>query len=552
MRTSDNLVFCDIETDGLNPSVIWCAVCRHNGVSEVICNEEDFKAYVSRHAPVLFVLHNGIGFDVPVVERLWNFTFDRTLVTDTLVLSRLADPSRSGGHSLRNWGNILGFPKGDHDDWSQLTPAMIDYCIRDTEVTEVLYNRLQTELQDFSQDSIDLEHQVQWIIQEQERNGWLLDQRLCHILCAKFKERMNEIESDLQALFPPIVEERYSEKTGKRLKDKVTVFNVGSRQQVAERLSAKGAVWTELTPTGKPMVDEKTLKENSHVPEAAQVLEYLLLQKRYAQVNSWLEHVQDDGRVHGRVTTNGAVTGRMTHQTPNMAQVPSVNSEFGKECRDCWIVPEGRKLVGVDASGLELRMLAHYMGDEEFTNVLLRDDIHTRNQTAAGLATRPQAKTFIYAFLYGAGDAKIGSIVGGTAGDGNALRKRFLRNTPALETLRERVGQASRKGYLRGLDGRKLWVRSEHSALNTLLQAAGAIIMKRALVLLDDYATQHGIDYRFVGNVHDEIQSEVVTEQAEKYGWLAVECIKAAGISFELRCPLDGEYQIGDTWAETH
>jgi len=547
-----NLVFCDIETDGLNPSVIWCAVCRHNGVSEVICNEKDFKDYVQRKAEATFVFHNGIGFDVPVVERLWNFTFDRSMVTDTLVLSRLAEPSRSGGHSLRNWGNILGFPKGDHEDWSQLSPAMIDYCIRDTEVTEAVYNRLTVELDGFSKESQDLEHQVQWIIQDQERNGWLLDQRLCHILCAKFKERMNEIESDLQALFPPIVEERYSEKTGKRLKDKVTVFNVGSRQQVAERLSAKGAVWTELTPTGKPMVDEKTLKENNHVPEAAQVLEYLLLQKRYAQVNSWLEHVQDDGRVHGRVTTNGAVTGRMTHQSPNMAQVPSVNSEYGEDCRNCWIVPEGRKLVGVDASGLELRMLAHYMGDEEFTNVLLRDDIHTRNQTAAGLATRPQAKTFIYAFLYGAGDAKIGSIVGGSARDGNELRTRFLRNTPALETLRERVGQASRKGYLRGLDGRKLWVRSEHSALNTLLQAAGAIIMKRALVLLDDYATQHGIDYKFVGNVHDEIQSEVASEQAEKFGWLAVECIKAAGISFELRCPLDGEYQVGTTWADTH
>lgn len=547
-----NIVFCDIETDGLDPTTIWCAVCRHNLESEVICNEADFKAYVSRKAPVKFIFHNGIGFDVPVVERIWNFTFDRSMVADTLVMSRLADPSRSGGHSLRNWGNILGFAKGDHEDWSQLTPQMIDYCIRDVELTEAVYNRLRVELEGFSQASVDLEHKVQWIIQEQERNGWLLDQRLCHTLCARFKERMYDIESDLQALFPPIVEERYSEKTGKRLKDKVTVFNVGSRQQVAERLSAKGAVWTELTATGKPVVDEKTLKENSHVPEAAQVLEYLLLQKRYAQVSSWIEHVKDDGRVHGRVTTNGAITGRMTHQNPNMAQVPSVNSQFGKECRDCWIVPEGRKLVGVDASGLELRMLAHYMGDEEFTDVLLRDDIHTRNQIATGLATRPQAKTFIYAFLYGAGDAKIGSIVGGTARDGYALRSRFLRNTPSLETLRERVGQASRKGYLTGLDGRKLWVRSEHSALNTLLQAAGAIIMKKALVLLDDYATQHKIDYKFIGNVHDEIQSEVATEQAEKFGWLAVECIKAAGISFELRCPLDGEYKVGSTWSETH
>ena len=547
-----NLVFCDIETDGLDATTIWCAVCRNNGVSEVICNEQDFKTYVSDRPDANWVFHNGIGFDLPVLGRLWNVSFDRDSIIDTLVLSRLADPSRSGGHSLRNWGNTLGFPKGDHDDWSQLTPAMIDYCIRDTELTEAVYKRLQVELADFSQDSVDLEHQVQWVIQQQERNGWLLDQRLCHILCAKFKERMNVIEEDLQAIFPPIVEERYSEKTGKRLKDKVTVFNVGSRQQVADRLTAKGAIWTELTATGKPVVDEKTLKENHHVPEAKQVLEYLLLQKRYAQVNSWLEHVQDDGRVHGRVTTNGAVTGRMTHQNPNMAQVPSVNSEFGKDCRDCWIVPEGRKLVGVDASGLELRMLAHYMGDEEFTDVLLRDDIHTRNQIASGLATRPQAKTFIYAFLYGAGDAKIGSIVGGTAKDGNALRTRFLRNTPSLETLRERVGSASRKGYLVGLDGRKLWVRSEHSALNTLLQSAGAIIMKKALVLLDAYATQHNIDYKFIGNIHDEIQSEVATEQAEKFGWLAVECIKAAGISFDLRCPLDGEYKVGSTWSETH
>ena len=547
-----NVVYCDIETDGLDPTVIWCAVCRHNGESEVICNEKDFKAYVSRKAPVLFVLHNGIGFDVPVVERLWDFTFDRTMVTDTLVLSRLADPSRSGGHSLRNWGNILGFPKGDYEDWSQLTPEMIDYCIRDVELTEAVYSKLRVELDGFSRESRDLEHQVQWIIQDQVNNGWLLDQRLCHTLCAKFKERMYAIEEELQEVFPPIVEERWSEKTGKRLKDKVTVFNPGSRQQVAERLEAKGAVWSELTPSGRAQVDEKTLEENKHIPEAVLVLEYLLLQKRYAQVSSWLEHVQEDGRVHGRVTTNGAITGRMTHQSPNMAQVPSVNSQFGKECRDCWIVPEGRRLVGVDASGLELRMLAHYMGDEEFTNVLLRDDIHTRNQTAAGLATRPQAKTFIYAFLYGAGDAKLGSIVGGTAKDGYALRQRFLRNTPALEALRERVGQASRKGFLTGLDGRKLWVRSEHSALNTLLQAAGAIIMKRALVLLDDYATQHEIDYKFIGNIHDEIQSEVATEQAEKYGWLAVECIKAAGISFELRCPLDGEYQVGSTWAETH
>ena len=547
-----NYVYIDIETDGLNPSVIWVACCRHNGVTEVICNEEDFKKYVSSKGEAKFVFHNGIGFDVPVVARLWNVVLGRSMVIDTLVLSRLADPSKSGGHSLRNWGNILGFPKGDHSDWSQLSEEMITYCMQDVEVTQAVHEKLLKELQGFSQESQDLEHQVAWCTMDQERNGWLVDQRKCYDLLGIFKERMNVIQDELQETFPPIVEQRVSEKTGKQLKDKVTVFNVGSRDQIATRLATKGAVWTEVTPTGKPMVDERTLKENSHVPEAAQVLEYLLLQKRYAQVKSWLEHTEEDGRVHGRVISNGAITGRMTHRNPNMAQVPSSNSVYGEECRSCWMVPEGKSLVGFDASGLELRMLAHYMDDEEFTNVLLKEDIHTRNQMAAGLDTRPQAKTFIYAFLYGAGDAKIGSIVGGSSGDGRKLKQRFLRNTPSLEALRERVGNAAQRGHLKGLDGRKLWVRSEHAALNTLLQAAGAIVMKKALVLLEDYANQWKLNYRFVGNIHDEVQTEVATKDAQKFGWLAVECLKAAGIHYSLRCPLDGEYKVGQTWAETH
>ena len=547
-----NYVYIDIETDGLNPSVIWVACCRHNGVTEVICNEEDFNAYVSSKGDAKWVFHNGIGFDVPVVARLWNVVLGRSIVIDTLVLSRLADPSKSGGHSLRNWGNTLGFPKGDHSDWSQLSEEMITYCMQDVEVTQAVHEKLLKELQGFSQESQDLEHQVAWCTMDQERNGWLVDQRKCYDLLGIFKERMNVIQDELQETFPPIVEQRVSEKTGKQLKDKVTVFNVGSRDQIATRLATKGAVWTEVTPTGKPMVDERTLKENSHVPEAAQVLEYLLLQKRYAQVKSWLEHTEEDGRVHGRVISNGAITGRMTHRNPNMAQVPSSNSVYGEECRSCWMVPEGKSLVGFDASGLELRMLAHYMDDEEFTNVLLKEDIHTRNQMAAGLDTRPQAKTFIYAFLYGAGDAKIGSIVGGSSGDGRKLKQRFLRNTPSLEALRERVGNAAQRGHLKGLDGRKLWVRSEHAALNTLLQAAGAIVMKKALVLLEDYANQWKLNYRFVGNIHDEVQTEVATKDAQKFGWLAVECLKAAGIHYSLRCPLDGEYKVGQTWAETH
>lgn len=543
------MIYLDLEADGLNPTRIWCVVTRENGVNTVHKDSESLTRALEGSVSVCG--HNLIGYDLPVLERLWGVSVAPERIVDTLVLSRLYDPSRAGGHSLKVWGELLGFPKGDHDDWSCLSTAMIEYCERDTEVTEAVHKQLVRDMSGFDQRSIDLEHKVQYIVQQQERNGWVLDQQLAHELLATFKERMNEIEEELQEKFPPIVHERYSEKTGKRLKDRVEIFNVGSRQQIAKRLSTLGVRFEKLTEKGNPIVDEAVL-DTIDLPEARSISEYLMLQKRYAQVHSWLEHVQEDGRVHGRVISNGAVTGRMTHQSPNMAQVPASHSPYGHECRSCWTVPEGKKLVGFDASGLELRMLAHYMNDKEFTNVLLTEDIHTRNQLAAGLETRPQAKTFIYAFLYGAGDAKIGTIVGGSAKDGADLKRRFLSNTPALESLRERVTRASGRGYLTGLDGRRLRVRSEHAALNTLLQAAGAIVMKQALVILDDYAKQWKLDYNFIGNIHDEVQSEVVADQAEKYGWLAVECLKAAGVHFNLRCPLDGEFQIGTTWAETH
>jgi len=197
-------------------------------------------------------------------------------------------------------------------------------------------------------------------------------------------------------------------------------------------------------------------------------------------------------------------------------------------------------------------MLAHYMDDEEYTNEIINGDIHTTNQRNAGLSTRSQAKTFIYAFLYGAGDAKIGSIVGGSQRVGGQLRQRFLSNTPALERLRERVSVASQRGHLRGLDGRCLHIRSEHSALNTLLQSAGAIVMKKALAIFSEFAPQWKLDYKLLGSIHDEYQLEAKADQADKVGYLMVESIKAAGIAFDLKCPLDGEYKVGNNWAQTH
>ena len=291
---------------------------------------------------------------------------------------------------------------------------------------------------------------------------------------------------------------------------------------------------------------------------ATLIRDYLMLQKRVAQIESWLEALKDDGRVHGKVITNGAVTGRMTHSKPNMAQVPNAGSVYGHECRECWSVEEGNVLVGCDASGLELRMLAHYMKDQDYVKTVTEGsskdgtDVHTVNQRAAGLATRDNAKTFIYAFLYGAGDAKIGSIVGGTAKDGEKLKAKFLEQTPALARLIGTVKKLAAKGWVPGLDGRRIWVRSEHAALNSLLQGAGAIVMKKALCIFYDKIKENKWPVKLVANVHDEIQMETTPEFADIVGKAARMSIIEAGQHFKLRCPLDGEYKYGRTWRDTH
>jgi len=570
----------DIETDGIFATKVHCIVAIDIDTNEQYVYRSD-KGNLHDFAKLLgpdctLIGHNIIGYDIPTLERVMGLSFGETKFIDTLVMSRLANPSRTGGHSLKNLSRGTEDEKTHYEDWSILTDEMVEYCIQDVVATIGVYKRLLDELKHFSSESIDLEHQTQTIIQRQVRHGWLLDTFRCYDLLAKLKERKFELEDEVHKRFKPKLKfvkeitpkikkdgsmssvglkflgDAWNSVGGRFSRLELVTFNLGSRQQIGEYLQDFGWKPKNLTPTGQPIVDESVLK-GIDIPEAQLIAEYLLVQKRIAQVDSWLSAVDErDGRVHGYVNSNGAVTGRMTHSSPNVAQVPAVYSPYGEDCRSCWIVKKGYKLVGCDASGLELRMLAHYMNDPDYTNEVLHGDIHSTNQRSAGLTTRDQAKTFIYAFLYGAGDAKIGSIVGGTAKHGARLKAKFLDNTPSLQRLRDQVSVASGRGYLRGLDGRRLMIRSEHSALNTLLQSAGAIVMKKALIILDEYAKIWGIDYEFVGNIHDEFQVEVREDHADKFGMLAVASIQAAGKQLGLRCDLDGEYKVGNNWAETH
>ena len=546
-------VILDIETN-LKHDKIWMCVTREIGGDVKVWKEASgLQKYLD--SCDLIIMHNGICFDAPVLRRNWNITMKQNQMCDTLVLSRLLSPSLEGGHSLDAWGQRLGFAKGDFKDFdSGYSAEMESYCIQDTLVTEKLYLHLTAELntKKFEERSIKLEHNVQAIIAKQEENGFKLNEREAITFLTTLQSKLAVLETELQNIFPTKTILRVSEKTGKFLKPIIEPFNPGSRKQIGERLIEKGWKPEKFTENGQPIVDEGTL-EGLDFPEAKAIAEYLLLQKRIAQIKSWLDVVQPDGRVHGRVITNGAVTGRMTHHSPNMAQVPSCGSPYGEDCRDLWIVEKGYKLVGIDASGLELRMLAHYMKDDAYIYEVTQGDIHTANQKAAGLETRAQAKTFIYAFLYGAGAAKIGKVVGAGAKEGQKLIDSFLENTPKLRVLREKVARISKsEGSLPGLDGRRLHIRSDHAALNTLLQGAGAIVMKQALVILDERLSKLGIDYKFVANVHDEWQIEVEESDADLVGKLGVQAIESAGRVLEMRCPLTGEYRVGNSWKETH
>ena len=572
------LIF-DIETDDLNATKIWCIVAKEIdgqlyefGPTQI----QDGLDLLSKAE--MLIGHNILGFDLPVLKALHNFEYTGK-VLDTLVMSRLYNPVRENGHSLKTWGYRVNMLKQEQpEDFTSYSSKMLEYCAQDVRLNEKVYKVLVQEGMGFSKESLELEHKVAEIINQQEQNGIYFDSKEAMTLLAELKDNQASVELEVQNTFKPkLIDDKlvtpYIKKDGelsKRgltdkeydkclatknyepfMRQKLVEFNLGSRKQIGEYLIDFGWKPERFTPTGQPIVDEGTLKKIEHIKEAKLIADYLLYQKRIAQISSWIDELKDD-RVHGKVIHNGTITGRMTHRNPNMAQVPNIHSPFGKECRSCWTVPEGYKLVGIDASGLELRMLAHYMKDEDYINDVIHGDIHSTNQKLAGLKTRDQAKTFIYALVYGAGDAKIGKIASGDIKKGKALKARFFKNLPALKILKEKVQQASYRGFLLGIDRRKIYVRSPHAALNTLLQGSGAIVMKKAMCYLQDMIDLNTVDAKFVANIHDEWQLQVKESQAEFIGKIGCDAIEKAGEHFNMRCELKGEYKIGGNWSETH
>ena len=606
------MIFLDIETN-LKHDTIWLCVTKKDGVTRTWKERTGLQNYLDG---VEVCAHNGIGFDFPVLERVWKVWIPQHQQVDTLVMSRLYNPEllppeedpKAGKHSLKSWGIRFGNAKGDFTDfdggWSQ---EMEDYCVQDVNVLEQLYNHLVEEMKSmgFSDKSIELEHQVAHICKRMEDNGYSLDVPKAQTLMASLSGRMADIENCLQDVCPPtyeetktpeyweVVDEKWREhkaptktallemlkeagvdKPNKLIKEalpgplkvKVHPFNPGSRQQIAERLQSFGVELTEKTEKGSWIINEDVLA-GIDKPEAKLLNEYLMVQKRVSMISSWLDAVQDDGKVHGSIITCGAVTGRATHSSPNMAQIPNVSSPYGPECREVWYAGKGRSQVGVDLSGIELRCLAHYLNDDGWTNELLKGDVHWMNAQSFGLVPkgtvkddsnpehkkiRNTTKGLTYSTLYGAGAEKVGSIAGFGSAKGKKLIDNFINNTPGLAPLKQKLSKFVKKGHVPGLDGRRIRIRSDHAALNTLLQGAGAIIAKQWLVEADRLLREHNVDAKLMAWVHDEVQYSVLSAQAEQAARLIEKAANIAGEVLQFRCPVDAEGKVGANWRECH
>jgi DNA polymerase I len=563
--------------------------------------------------------HNSIGFDLPAILKVYpdfRLSGDHkdTFIIAGMRYAHLKDEDFSlakkgkfpahlaGRHSLEAWGHRLGKHKGEYKQWCKENgiadpfavwrPEMQTYCEGDTDVTRDLVLRIRQD--GVSPEAVETELELRAYLVQQERNGWPFDITKAAALQAKLASRRQELTDLLCAEFGSwqqqagvLIPKRDNKKLGYVAgvpvqKWKTVVFNPGSRDHIANRLETiYGWKPDQYTENGKPKVDESTLNPLPY-PPVKLLVEYLTVEKRLGQLaegnKAWLRKVEGPHpvtgllHIHGRVMQNATITHRAAHSDPNIGQVPKVGSEYGAECRELYHVPPGWVQVGADASSLEARCLGHFVARYDggaYAKLLLEGDVHTANRIAFGLPEgkkeRDDSKTGYYAWLFGAGPDKLGATLYPKRPPsewrklGLEATRRMLANAPGLKYLIDAVQpKAKDPGYILGLDGRRVYIRSEHAALNTLIQSAGAVICKRWIVVFNRRLTERFGPQGWTGQwaglgwIHDEVQLAVRPEIAEEVCAILVSSLESLTEHFKFRCPLTGEAKVGGNWRETH
>ena len=589
----------DIETNGLprqGLDHIHCIVIKDLDTEQTLrFNDTGIGDSVTNGITLLqeadvLIGHNIIGFDIPVIESIYPFFKTKATLFDTLILSRMFFPdilSRDfrkkpigmpsklfGRHSLESWGYRLGDYKGEfgkQTDWASWSQEMEDYCEQDVHVVGSLFKLFEGKgIADY-EDSIRLEHDLATIMAKQEVSGWPFDVVAAQKLEATLRTEMDQLADKMRETFPYVdggqmVPKRPNSTRG-YIKDaaftKLKEFNPTSREHIGWAFMT----WREWKPEaftdkGVPKIDEGILM-GIDTQESLIFARILELQKALGQLsdgaNAWLKVVTRNGRIHHvcQLATN---TGRNAHSRPNLGQTSS-----DPRCRALFLPGEGMAQVGADASGLELRMLGHYLAHFDggsFADVVVNGDIHQQNADRVG-CSRKDVKTLTYAFIYGASDKKIGTSLDKSLDDkkavalGKDIRKKFLEAIPGLEGLLTAVAKKAEGDVLKGLDGRPIRLQGKkHAALNYLLQSAGAIVCKRWNVIAYQQFQQLGynwdIDYQWLGWIHDEIQLAVkphlISDAKFQLEWAIVQ----AGEYYNLKVPLASEAKNGLSWADCH
>ena len=593
-------IYCDIETDGLNPTKIWCCVCKdcETGEFTVFRDGDADKAKEFFKDCSEVIGHNFINFDMRVLNKLWNVGIKLHQVTDTIILSRLFD-AKGIGHSLKEWGERLGEYKDHHEDWSKWSQEMEDYCKQDVNVTAKLYQKL-AKVCPAPQDVIRLEHSVQFLLERQREYGFLIDVKEAIALKARIDAEYMSLIEDLKIAFPPrkkllknyvprynkdgamcavskrIIQSENVEDAGDGTYNiyEMEEFNIDSPTQIVERLEPywHPVVFNKPSKTRPDYRSPKVCIENietvnADAPEAIQKIVRCKIDKsRSTLIESFLKATDDNGRMHGTVISIGAATHRMAHTNPNTANVPS-RGLYGDEIRALFKAAKGYKIVGVDASGIQLRALCHYIQDEKFRYSICHGDQHAYLATVYGLLpsdkpydetipemkkARSTGKTVTFCIIMGGGAAKVGLIVGGDEKQGKKIMNSLKSGLHGFSKFKmEHERYALKQGY-RAIDGRWVRVKNAHLCMSSMLQSFESCIVKWVMVEAYKRLTKAGIDFHQVAVVHDEIQYEVKEEQAEELGKIVEQCFRDAGERFKSFCPLDGEAKIGNNWKESH
>ena len=602
----------DIEGDPIPSTRIWCVVAVNCDTRETVTMTayDEIKAFFSekREEGCKFVGHNIIGYDAPTLNRIIGTRLSITDLVDTMVLSMVYSPSFSGGHSLGNWGTKLSMAKGEHTDFSRYSEEMLTYCIQDTMICREIFVRIVRRMRTvgFTEMGLEIEHRSWALIKKQQDNGFYFNEEEANILYAILRAKEDEIKEKIYHYWPPRCEivasfKRPFKKDGtptanyqRHLQQYLDVrlagdeyhcydlvyFNIGSPSQRVEKLLALGWEPLEFTkpskthPNGQPRATIKgslspslqAFVEKSGKAEVSLIAEWIEINARANMVNTWLEAYNPDTHcIHGNLWL--ANTLRYRHSNPNTANIPAVrkgpdgnpllgaDGKYTFEARNLWGVRGNgdRILVGVDAKGIQLRVLAHYLDNKDFTESVLSGDPHEANKEKFKFESRSLTKTITYSILMGAGDNRISNEARISLKEASANKKKFFESIPQIPALIKRLKRELQdKGRIFLCDGTPVLVSSDHMVLPYLLQGDESRIMKAAMLNISAACRKRGIDALQVGMIHDELQYDVAEKDADAFEGICLDAFKQAGRTFNYRIEIEGDVKRGKTWSETH